>query len=147
MSKKSTKDYFDVAQLESHGPNHADDNPRKQVHVWRCINKNFARNLLLANRCSIFFQWQIFTKKAPRLVLGNIPVPAQRRTRLNLFLISRFIVNKPVNWQLCIKESKNVILYEVLKTIWTCVRTFQNGHPTPLFPLFFVAAQFQASTS
>ena len=48
MSEKSIEDYFDVAHLESHGPNHADDNPRKQVHVWRGINKNFARNLLLA---------------------------------------------------------------------------------------------------
>ena len=65
---------------ESHGPNHADDNPRKQVHVWHCINKNFARNLLLVNRCSIFFQWQFFTKKARRLMLVNISVPAQRRT-------------------------------------------------------------------
>ena len=80
MSEKSIEDYFDVAHLESRGPNHAEDNPRKQVHVWRWINKNFARNLLLAKWCSIFFQWQIFTKKAPRLVLVNIPVPAQRRT-------------------------------------------------------------------
>ena len=42
MSKKSIGDYFNVAQLERHGPNQADDNPRKQVHVWRGINKNFA---------------------------------------------------------------------------------------------------------
>ena len=80
MSKKSIKDYFDVALLESHGPNHADDNPRKQVYVWRGINKNFARNLLLANRCSFFFSDKFLQKKAPRLVLVNIPVPAQRRT-------------------------------------------------------------------
>ena len=63
MSKKSIKDYFDVAQVESHGPNHADDNPPKQVHVWRCINKNFARNLLLANGCSIFFFSNKFLQK------------------------------------------------------------------------------------
>ena len=53
--------------------------------TMRGINKNFARNLLLANRWSIFFQWQIFTKKAPRLVLVNIPVPAQRRTSFKSF--------------------------------------------------------------
>ena len=31
-----------------------------------------------------------------------------------------------------LKESKKVILFEVFETIWTSVRTFQNGHPTPL---------------
>ena len=31
-----------------------------------------------------------------------------------------------------LKESENVILYEVFKTIWTRVRTCQNGHATPL---------------
>ena len=55
ISRKSIKDYFNVAQLENHGPNHADHNSRKRVHVWRRINKNFTRNLLLAKRCSIFF--------------------------------------------------------------------------------------------
>ena len=29
MSTKSVKDYLNVAQLGNHGPNHADDNPRK----------------------------------------------------------------------------------------------------------------------
>ena len=62
MSTKSIKDYFNVAQLERHGPNQADDNPRKQVHIWRGIIKNFARNLLLANRCSIFFSETNFYK-------------------------------------------------------------------------------------
>ena len=31
-----------------------------------------------------------------------------------------------------LKESKKVILFEVFETIWIGVRTFQNGHPTPL---------------
>jgi len=56
MFKKSIKDYFNVVQLENHGPNHADDNPRKlkqtiKYTFLRDINKNFAGNLLLANRC------------------------------------------------------------------------------------------------
>ena len=29
MSKKSINDYFNVAQLGNHRPNHGDDNPRK----------------------------------------------------------------------------------------------------------------------
>ena len=62
MSKKSIKDYFNVAKLERHGPNQADDNPRKQLHIWRGIIKNFA-NLLLANRCSIFFFRDKFLQK------------------------------------------------------------------------------------
>ena len=42
-------------------------------------------------------------------------------------------VNKPVKpGSYGVKESKNVILYEVFKTIWTHVRTCQNGHATPL---------------
>ena len=35
MSKKSFKDYFNVAQLGNHGPNHADDNPRKLKQTIR----------------------------------------------------------------------------------------------------------------
>ena len=31
-----------------------------------------------------------------------------------------------------LKENKGVILYEVFKTIWTRVRTCQNGYATPL---------------
>ena len=37
MSKtESTKDYLNVAQLKEHGPNHADDNPRKLKQTIRC---------------------------------------------------------------------------------------------------------------
>ena len=32
----------------------------------------------------------------------------------------------------CIKESKNAILYKVFNTIWTPVCTCQNGDATPL---------------
>ena len=63
MSEKSIEDYFDVAHLESHGPNHAEDNPRKQVHVWRWINKNFARNLLLADDVVFFFSDKFLQKR------------------------------------------------------------------------------------
>ena len=37
MSKKSFKDYFNVAQLGNHGPNHAEDNPRKLKQTIRCM--------------------------------------------------------------------------------------------------------------
>ena len=38
MSKKSLRDYFNVAQL---GPDHVDDNPGiSWMHVWGDINKN-----------------------------------------------------------------------------------------------------------
>ena len=46
-----------------------------------------------------------------------------------------------------LKESKKVIYFEVFETIWTGVRTFQNGHPTPLlflcFPLTFTYHSLQ----
>ena len=46
-----------------------------------------------------------------------------------------------------LKESKKVIYFEVFETIWTGVRTFQNGHPTPLlflcFPLSFTYHSLQ----
>ena len=83
MSKKSIKDLFDVAQ--SHGPNYVDDNPRikagaRLARYQQEFCKKFTSSI--ANRCSIFFQRQTFTKKAPRLVMVhvNIPVPGQRRT-------------------------------------------------------------------
>ena len=43
MSEKSIEDYFDVAHLESHGPNHAEDNPRKQVHVLALNQQEFCK--------------------------------------------------------------------------------------------------------
>ena len=64
MSKKSIKDYLNVAQLEKHEPKHAEDNPRKlkQTMVHVCgIHKKFAGNLLLQNRSSIFFSMTIKT--------------------------------------------------------------------------------------
>ena len=85
MSKKSIKDYFDVAQVESHGPNHADDNPPKQVHVWRCINKNFARNLLLANGCSIFFSVTNFYKKGASPCAGKYSCTSSKKNVLKAF--------------------------------------------------------------
>ena len=36
MSKKSIKDYLNVAQLEIHEPKHAEDNPRKLKQIIRC---------------------------------------------------------------------------------------------------------------
>ena len=36
MSKKSIKDYLNVAQLEKHEPKHAEDNPRKLKQTIRC---------------------------------------------------------------------------------------------------------------
>ena len=82
MSKKSIKDLFDVAQ--SHGPNYVDDNPRiKAGASFARYQQEFCKfTSSIANRCSIFFQRQTFTKKAPLLVLvhANIPVPGQRRT-------------------------------------------------------------------
>ena len=36
MSKKSIKDYLNVAQLEKHEPKHAEDNPRKLKQTTRC---------------------------------------------------------------------------------------------------------------
>ena len=60
-SKKSIKDYFDVARLEIHGPNYADDNPRQLKKTIRCPSdvvstRIFLRNLLLTNRYTYFFQ-------------------------------------------------------------------------------------------
>ena len=85
MSKKSIKDLFDVAQ--SHGPNYVDDNPRIKAgasfaRYQQEFCKKFTSSYSIANRCSIFFQRQTFTKKAPLLVLvhANVPVPGQRRT-------------------------------------------------------------------
>ena len=36
MSKTFINDYFNVAQLGNHGPNYADDNPRKLKETIRC---------------------------------------------------------------------------------------------------------------
>ena len=79
MSKKFMKDLFDVAQ------SHVDDNPRikagaRLARYQQEFCKKFTSSI--ANRCSIFFQRQTFTIKAPHLVLVhvNIPVPGQRRT-------------------------------------------------------------------
>ena len=36
MSKKCNKDYFNFPQLGNHGPDHADDNPRKLEQTIRC---------------------------------------------------------------------------------------------------------------
>ena len=83
MSKKSIKDLLDVAQ--SHGPNYVDDNRRIKAGArFARYQQEFCKKFTssIANRCSIFFQRQTFTKKAPLLVLvhANIPVPGQRRT-------------------------------------------------------------------
>ena len=45
MSEKSIKDYFDVAQLESHGPNHADHNPPKQVRVSCAVSTRILQEI------------------------------------------------------------------------------------------------------
>ena len=55
MLKKSIiKDYFNIPQLENHGPHHVDDNPRTlnqtiryTFSVWQGVNKNFAGSSLL----------------------------------------------------------------------------------------------------
>ena len=46
--------------------------------------------------------------------------------------MSRSIVNKLVNGQLCIKGKEKRFLCEGFKTRWTHVRTCQNSQATPL---------------
>ena len=97
------------------------------IHVKCCtffINKNFAGNLLLVNRCSIFSMTNFRDMYSCTSSMKNI---------LKAFLVSRSIVNKPVNCQFRIKgKQKHFILYEAFKTIWTLVRTCPNGHASPL---------------
>ena len=59
MSKKSFKDYFNVAQLGNHGPDYADDNPGKlNARVARYRKQEFYRKfppIYLGKRCGIVF--------------------------------------------------------------------------------------------
>ena len=59
--------------------------------------------------------------EAPRLELVNIPVPAQRRT----FDITLYCKQASKLPKYVLKESKNVILYEVFETTWTRMCTCQ----------------------
>ena len=60
MSKKSIKDYFDVARLENHGPNYADDNPLQLKKLY----------LLKEERFKSFFDMIFYCKQACKLPLN-----------------------------------------------------------------------------
>ena len=59
--------------------------------------------------------------EAPHRALVNIPVPAQRRT-FDITLYCKQACKLP---KYVLKESKNVILYEVSETTWTRMCTCQ----------------------
>ena len=83
------------------------------IHVNCCtffINKNFAGSLLLVNRCS-FFSMTNFR--------DMYSCTSSKKSILKAFMVSQ-------------TRKKHVILYEAFKTIWTLVRTYQNGHASPL---------------
>ena len=96
MSKKSSKDLFDVAQ--SHGPNYVDDNPRiKAGASFARYQQEFYKKFTssIANRCSILF----FNDK--RL----------QKRRLSLCWYMQIFLYQ-------VKEER----FKIFKTIWTRVR-------------------------
>ena len=112
MSNKSIKDYFNVAELENHGPNHPDDNPRIIIKLKQATFGAVSTRILLEiyswltdlvfffhlyseqlaeiytnMDMPLFFEPMLLNstyikEKVPLLVLVNIPVPAHVSSRL-----------------------------------------------------------------
>ena len=70
MSRKSIKDYFNVTQLENHGPHHADDNPVKKMIQLKKIN---IENCFLVGLSAIYLLKAVLRLKYEKItVINNI---------------------------------------------------------------------------
>ena len=53
------KDYFNVAQLENHGPNHADENPRKLIRcICGSVSTRILQKIYSLRSDVVFFRWE-----------------------------------------------------------------------------------------
>ena len=98
------KSLFNVAQLERHGPNQADDNPRNWRGTFGAVSTRILQEIYSQRTDVVFASSDKFLQKMRLALCCQIFLYQLKEGRFrSFFLKSRFIVNKPVNWQLWIK--------------------------------------------